>query len=114
MVMEPKLYFACSRCGSPNRAPSGQTMVMCHACLEVTPGPRSKRSQRLLSHASGETCPYFCSQSRARADRLCAHTSADLPALDEPKLRLGALLSVFAATGFATSLGIFCSLLWLL
>lgn len=91
-------YFACSRCGSPNpvRGDASSSYVVCHACDAPTPGPSSQRSARLLSHGSGETCPFFCEESKTSRHRLCSHTSAEVAALAEaPPLPWAALAGVF-------------------
>lgn len=102
-------FFACSRCGSPNPVRSGvpDAFVICHACEAPTPGP-SKRSRRLLSHSSGETCPFFCEESRSSAHHLCSHTSAETAALaDATPLPWAALAGVFTLSALlATAIGL--------
>jgi hypothetical protein len=100
---DPTLYFACQRCGSPN--PSGSTcgdvVVICHSCQRSTPGPTSKRSARLLTPSSGAQCPFFCSASRSRPDRLCEHNSDEHRARRaESRMHLAAACTMtFALSG---------------
>ena len=102
-------FFACNRCGSPNPVKDGApaAFVICHACETPTRGP-SKRSRRLLSHSSGETCPFFCEESRSNAHHLCSHTSAEAAALaDATPLPWAALAGVFTLSALlATAIGL--------